>query len=128
MSYDVSLKNNPVLDLNFTYNLYNMFNEAALSTKEFKDMEERGKLGELAQSGFHRASNWCWSFNNLNGAKCSDVTRILVPMLTDMLGNRKKYEVFNPENGWGDYDGAVRILTKIILACNKYREDTLEVC
>jgi len=54
-----------------------------------------------------------------------DVTAAeLIPVLenglNEMTNHRARFEVMNPENGWGDYDGAVRFLFKLLCACREH--------
>lgn len=135
MSYDVWLKNNDVLECNFSYNLQPMFEAAALSTTIFHELAGQlvySNVESLKTYGFTSYDGddfdgWNWSFNNLHGKSCRTTLEILAQMLNRMVLNRKTYEAFNPENGWGNYDQAVGVLILIILACNKYPDDTLMV-
>ena len=139
MSYDVWLKNNDVLEYNFSYNLQPMFEAAALSTTIFHELAGQlvysWNVESLKTYGFKPYNGvddddfdgWNWSFNNLHGKSCRTTLEILAQMLNRMVLNRKTYEAFNPENGWGNYDQAVGVLILIILACNKYPDDTLMV-
>lgn len=40
--------------------------------------------------------------------------------LQRLLAERDHLEQFNPENGWGDYDGLVRFTTGYLAACEEY--------
>jgi len=44
------------------------------------------------------------------GLKWANVTR-------ELIGDPDKYKAMNPANGWGDYDGAVKVLNALIDAC-----------
>jgi len=37
------------------------------------------------------------------------------------------YQQFNPKNGWGDYDGLVRFVSKYLAACKKYPQATIRI-
>jgi len=39
----------------------------------------------------------------------------------------EKYRAFNPENGWGDYDGLVEFTSKYLDACYEYPDSVVEV-
>lgn len=45
----------------------------------------------------------------------------LIPILEEGLKcleeDRARLETFNPENGWGDYDGLVRFVASVLRAC-----------
>ena len=38
-----------------------------------------------------------------------------------------KYKVFNPPNGWGDYDGLLKVATLYLDACQKYPKAEVKV-
>jgi hypothetical protein len=40
--------------------------------------------------------------------------------LTLLQGQPDRFKAFNPENGWGDYDGLVRFVSDYLSACEKY--------
>lgn len=42
-----------------------------------------------------------------------------------MLANREEFEAMNPENGWGNFDGAVRYLLNAADTCYPYRDDAV---
>jgi hypothetical protein len=56
-----------------------------------------------------------------NGIVFSDqMVRPLESGIAQLKSDRKHYERFNPENGWGDYDGLVRFAEAILAACREY--------
>ena len=40
--------------------------------------------------------------------------------LLELLSNPTYYKSFNPENGWGSYDGLVNFIVEYLKACNTY--------
>lgn len=72
-------------------------------------------LGEMAQeAGIYQC---LWRHEELGITKASQVAKNLAPGFIELLRNRKKYEAFNPDNGWGDYDGLCDFCYKYIRAC-----------
>ena len=57
--------------------------------------------------------------------------RDLIPSLASGLENLKRqpehFKQFNPENGWGDYDGLVRFIEEYLFACISHPDATVEV-
>ena len=55
----------------------------------------------------------------------------LIPLLTTGLALLKsdpeRFKAFNPENGWGDYDGLVGFVENYLTACEKYPSAIVEV-
>lgn len=52
--------------------------------------------------------------------KASDITDILIRGFTELLSKPDCYKKYNPDNGWGSYDGFIDVLFKLIKACNTY--------
>ena len=44
-----------------------------------------------------------------------------------MVANREEFEAMNPEDGWGDYDGALRYVLRAAEMCAPYRDDAIVV-
>jgi len=58
------------------------------------------------------------SSSDLEGRNAGELAPVLAAGLLDAVRNRASYEELNPKNGWGDYEGFVRILTRFTeLAC-----------
>lgn len=53
------------------------------------------------------------------GTKAKDIISVLADGLTLLREDRERFEKFNPENGWGDYDGFVEAVSKILTACKE---------
>jgi hypothetical protein len=60
-----------------------------------------------------------WRPDEIGFFKAYQVAEKLVPALKDLKANKKKYEKFNPENGWGSYDGFVKFVEEYLAACEK---------
>lgn len=54
-----------------------------------------------------------------DGKKASEILDNLKVGLEKMLGDVMGYTKLNPENGWGDYNGAIDFLTETIKACEE---------
>jgi hypothetical protein len=56
--------------------------------------------------------------------------QLIEPLSTGLellLSDRARFEAFNPENGWGDYDGLVSFVRKYLTACIDYPMATVSV-
>ncbi len=105
MSWDTSLKiftgkkmTNVVCCGNCTYNLGNMFKKA---------------LG--------------FNFSDLNGKRAGDVLSKLQLSIKDMRDNPDEYKEYNPDNGWGTYEGAFEYLVRIAEACENHPDATISI-
>lgn len=65
--------------------------------------------------------------NELNGLLASDLIERLEKGVSDMWANPAKYKALNPANGWGDYEGALEYLEKLLLGCRMHPKATLRV-
>ncbi len=45
--------------------------------------------------------------------RCDFVIKKVERGIKELTENRKEYEKYNPENGWGDLDGALRVLKSL---------------
>src|SRR5699024_27164 len=61
----------------------------------------------------------------------SGTAKDLIPHIEEGLNKLKNhpevFKKFNPENGWGDYDGLVRFAEDYLEACKKYPEAIVSV-
>lgn len=54
-----------------------------------------------------------------------DVIDGLLGALAAMEGEPDRFRALNPENGWGDYEGAVDYIRRFYLACERYPDATI---
>ncbi len=62
-----------------------------------------------------------------DGEKAGDIKGDLRMGLQNMQASPDVYKALNPSNGWGDYGGAVRFLTRLIAACEQHPKATVNV-
>ena len=105
MSYDVSLtiktgkEETEVTDCgNYTYNASSMYQHAMGAS-----------LGEF------------------NGTSCKTAIPILKRGVKEMINNPGIHRALQPENGWGNYEGALKFLETILSNCEKYYKCTIRV-
>lgn len=63
----------------------------------------------------------------LDGKLGRDALPLLRSAIEKMAGNPEKYRAMNPENGWGNYDGALRLLRDLLEWCESAPLATLVV-
>lgn len=103
MSLDVSVKARRVVDVyedNITYNLAPMY---------YKCIDIDGGLKAL------------------NGMKCRDAIPVLNRAIDDLIENKEEYEKLNPENGWGSYEGLLKSLKSLRIACLENPSGKVEI-
>lgn len=103
MSLDVSVKAKRVVDVyedNITYNLAPMY---------YKCIDIDGGLKAL------------------NGMKCKDAVPVLNRAIDDLIENKEEYEKLNPKNGWGSYEGLLKSLKSLRIACLENPSGKVEV-
>jgi hypothetical protein len=110
MSYDFSMTIDTggtepatIVDgINYTYNVWSMYKLA------FKPLEGGVK-----------------SLDGKTGKRCIIHLRRAIQSMED---NRKIYEALNPENGWGNYKGALEVLRDLSKWCLDHPNATMRVC
>lgn len=103
MSLDVSVKARRTVDVyedNITYNLAPMY---------YKCIDINGGLKAL------------------NGMKCKDAIPVLNRAIDDLIENKEEYEKLNPENGWGSYEGLLKSLKSLRIACLENPSGKVEI-
>jgi hypothetical protein len=61
-----------------------------------------------------------WRPDENGMTRASQLIEPLQAGLALLRGDRQRFEVFNPENGWGDYDGLVSFVEDYLEACQEY--------
>ena len=54
-----------------------------------------------------------WDYKQGEYYKCVDVIPKIEHGIRELRVNRKAYEKYNPSNGWGSLDGAIRVLSSL---------------
>lgn len=96
---------------------------------EIPDVEERPSWNVtynlspmLWDAGWQWPDGWTWSTQYLEGVKAADIGEKAMYVLRNLEADPEKYRAMNPENGWGDYDGLVRVWRDFVEAIRKYPE------
>lgn len=92
----------PVFDANITHNLGRMAGEA----------------------GIYEA---LWRPEEINIDTAGQLIGLLEGGLEKLLADPDHYQQFNPENGWGSYEGLVSFVKRYLQACQAYPRARVEV-
>lgn len=87
--------NETVFDYNITHNLDRMAGEARIYAA-------------------------LWRPDEIEIAKAGQLIEPLKAGLEQLVLEPDKFKVFNPSNGWGDYDGLVTFVREYLRACEEY--------
>jgi hypothetical protein len=111
MSLDVDLmviQPVSVFSLNITHNLGKMASKVILSTGQtLYDI-----LWRPDENGYYNAE---------------DISELLYEGLHILISSPEEYKKYNPENGWGEYDGLVQFVKDYHMACIEYPSSELRV-
>lgn len=67
-----------------------------------------------------------WRPEEIGITRAVELIAPLTEGLSDMLRRPEHYQKFNPENGWGSYDGFISWLVEYIKACAANPDATIE--
>ena len=59
------------------------------------------------------------SLRDLKGKTGEEAKPVLVKAICDMAAHPEKYKPMEPDNGWGDYHGAMNFLSRILEICQE---------
>lgn len=83
------------------------------------------KMASAVADHFYKA---VWRPEELDVDVAWKLVKLLENGLLKLLAHPAKFKEYNPENGWGDYDGLVAFLVKYIQACNTYPNAEVTTC
>ena len=63
-----------------------------------------------------------WRPSSIGIVKAKQLIDPLTSALVLLRSDRKRFEQFNPKNGWGIYDNFVQFVESYLLACKEYPE------
>lgn len=96
--------------------------------------KEKAQVGDWYSPTYNLSPMFCKAFGGdgvreLSGKSGKEAARMIHKALTDMMDPDKvnDYKKLNPPNGWGDYDGAIEVLGKIMQDCISHPKATVHV-
>ena len=82
-------------------------------------------LGKMADAaGIYQA---LWRPEELGISKAEQLIPLLQAGLALLKARPAKFKKFNPENGWGTYDGFVKFVEEYLAACGENQEAAVRV-
>ncbi len=76
------------------------------------------------QSGLYKP---LWRPDEIGINKAKQLISPLREGLTILQRNPAKFKEFNPDNGWGDYEGLVNFVTNYLQACEEFPEADVSI-
>lgn len=68
---------------------------------------------------YYKAIDEKLGLKKLKGLACKEVLPIINNAIKDMIDKKEEYKKMNPENGWGSYDGLLKVFKKIREVCEE---------
>lgn len=95
--------------------------------------EELAEVADLGNYTYNVAPMYYDVFGNLglrllDGLLAKNAIPILKIAINELESNPSKYRAMEPENEWGNYEGAVRYLKVILRGCMKHPKATIHIC
>lgn len=113
------------------------WNERNPDKEPFKIIEQDGmthhvfdynithNLGKMAtEAGLYQ---YLWRPDELNISIAKDLIEPLKDGLGKLLDNPDYYKTFNPENGWGNFEGLLKFVSSYLKACIDYPNAEISV-
>ena len=69
-----------------------------------------------------------WRPELLQATKASELIGPIESGLATLKADRARFKEYEPENGWGSYDGLVRFAESYLAACREYPDAQIRVC
>jgi hypothetical protein len=93
-----------VSDWNYTHNTNGMIAAAYKAVSGEDTGQCSGPLGPVIGAAW---------WDRLDGASGPDGAAYLTRIITGLEADPERYRAMNPENGWGDYDGLLKVLREM---------------
>jgi hypothetical protein len=101
------------------------FAEGECETNEVYSANITHNMNKCAEAaGIYKA---LWRPEELGITKAKQLIAPLRKGLHKLKMNPEKYKKYNPENGWGSYEGLVEFVEKYLNACYEYKNADVEV-
>ena len=68
-----------------------------------------------------------YEFETSNPSQAFEVISYLKNGIENLKENPEYYKTFNPENGWGNYDGLLEFAEEYLQVCEKFPNAIIEV-
>ena len=112
---------NELFSANITHNLAEMASEAGVYDALWRPYRLKGEYVETDNYDDEM------KFENSQVISAKELIDPMREGLHKLKSDPDKYEKFNPENGWGSYDGLIRFIEKYLNACYENQSANVEV-
>lgn len=76
------------------------------------------------KAGIYKA---LWRPEEINCKKAKDIIDILDKGIKDLQERPEYFKQFNPDNGWGDYDGLLSFAIDVLKNCKAYPNSIIKI-
>ena len=76
---------------------------------------------------YYKALDRKKGFKKLNGMSCKDALPILEKGIKDMIENKNEYKKLSPKNGWGTYEGLLKVFQDMRNVCETNPDGVIDV-
>lgn len=104
----------------YTANITHNLNEMADACGLYDVLWRPYRLDPNWNLKLEKKSDKEYEFENAVTMKAADLIQTLDKGLKELESNPAKYKEFNPDNGWGSYEGLVKFTKNYLKACKKY--------
>jgi hypothetical protein len=112
-------------DIKFPGKIPLKFNQEEQETNEVYSANITHNLNTMAEEvGIYKH---LWRPEEIEITKASELIEPLKKGIKKLKSTPEKYKKFNPENGWGTYEGFVSFVENYLDACCEYPEAEVEV-
>ena len=103
-----------VFDYNITHNLTGMANACGLYEPLWRP--------HLLKSNWIATENYDeeYKFETDNPSEAWEIITKLKEGIEELKSNPEKYKKYNPDNGWGNYEGLLKFAEEYLKACENY--------
>lgn len=98
---------------------------ATMTTEEVYSANITHNLGKMAsEAGVYQS---LWRPEELRFTRAEQLIEPLTRGLAHLRGDPEHFKQFNPENGWGNYEGLVEFVQEYLIACIRYPNAEISV-
>ena len=69
----------------------------------------------------------CDTLYTSSGKKASEITEVIRKGITAMKADPDEYKKLNPDNGWGNYEGALKFLEDLLRNLEEWPDSTIAI-
>ena len=100
--------------------------DISITAKREVEIYERNVTYNLADM-YYKCIDKEKGFKKLDGMNCKEALPIINDAIQDMLNNAEEYRKLNPSNGWGSYDGLLKVLQEMRTCCENNLDGVINI-